>query len=59
MRNLKIELLLIQLILHTQKKNFTIEEFLRKIIKEWISLYTYGKEDAELEESDDESDEGE
>jgi hypothetical protein len=50
MKNSKTELQLIQLIHHTPKKNYFIEEFSSKIIKAWINLSTFGKEDVELEE---------
>jgi hypothetical protein len=50
MKNSTKEPKLIQSIPHTQKKNYSTEESLKKITKEWTNLYTFGKEDAELEE---------
>jgi len=47
---LKKEQKLIQLILHTLKKNYFTEESSRKITKAWINLSTFGKVVAELEE---------
>jgi len=50
MKNSKKELKLIQSILLTPKKNYSIEESLNKTTKEWINSFTFGKEAAELEE---------
>jgi hypothetical protein len=49
-RNLQIELQSFLLILPTQRKNNIIEVFLKSITKEWINLFMFGKEVAELEE---------